>query len=1350
MKTEKTKTAWSKIFTPLAVLTLALSPISPRFVLSAGAELLATEPNFQAVVAPRQDYAAAVEMLERLIAQEMADKELPALSIALVDDQQIVWAKGFGFADPKAKVPATAETIYRVGSVSKLFTDIAIMQLVEQGKLNLDAPASHYIPAFQPRNPFGKPITLRQMMSHRSGLVREPPVGNYFDPTEPSLAKTIGSLNNTALVYSPETHTKYSNAAIATVGYALERIAGQPFVKYLKRAVLDPLGLAHSSFEPTPEITRNLAKAYMWTVDGRVFEAPTFQLGIGPAGSMYTTVTDLGRFMSALFASGRGVLKPATLEQMWTPQFAKPGQKTGFGIGFHLGELEGHRQVGHGGAIYGFATSLETLPDEKLGVVVVTTKDAANAVTNHIANVALRAMLAARQRRPIPQPEVTAPVDPEFARRIAGRYVNGDKGIDLIESAGTLSLLSLNGGEPAQLRKSGDALIVDGRLGYGEKLFVRDGAVVIGNETFKRAAVSRPQPTPVQWRGLIGEYGWDHDILYIFEKDAKLWALIEWFEFDPLEQVSENVFKFPDRGLYDGERLIFTRDKSGRASQVEAANVVFKRRKVGPEEGAAQLRVLPLRPVDELLKEAIAAQPPKEMGEFRSPDLVELTRLDPTIKLEIRYATTDNFLGAVFYSEARAFLQRPAAEALVSANRKLREQGYGLLIHDGYRPWYVTKVFWDATPDDKKIFVADPSKGSRHNRGAAVDLTLYDLKTGKPVEMVSTYDETTDRAYPDYPGGTSLQRWHRRLLRDAMESEGFTVFEAEWWHFDYKDWQKYPIGNVPFDKLMASANVGRDDAALARKVDGLFAQWDKPDSPGCALGVIKDGRFIYQRGYGMANLDYNIPLSPQSVFYLASVSKQFTAISALLLARQEKLSLDDPIRKFVPELPELYSQVTVRHLIHHTSGIRDYLTLVSLAGNRLEEVSTNEEALELIARQKELNFKPGEQYLYSNSGYVLLAIIVQRVSGGSLRQFAEENIFKPLGMNSTRYKDDRAMIIKNRAVSYSVKPSGGFRAVVSHFELVGDGGLMSSVEDLGLWDRDFYENKLGGGGRDLIEQALATGTLNSGKKIDYAFGLVVTEYKGLKVIDHGGAFVGYRTDIIRFPAQRFSVICLCNAENANASSLARQVADVYLSGSFIQDQAKAAPVSNPTEKFIELPERELKNNAGAYRNPTTGSIWKLSVQDGKLVADISGQIFQLAPLSETHFRAVGGPVKVEVNFQRQAPHKPAVMSIEVEDQQPVTLEAIEIVTPTSTQLAEYVGDYYSDELQATYKIIGEGGKLMLKRKNAPMLPLSPTFKDQFAAGPANVSFIRNAQNRVSGFTVNAGRVTNIRFVRNGH
>jgi D-alanyl-D-alanine dipeptidase len=307
----------------------------------------------------------------------------------------------------------------------------------------------------------------------------------------------------------------------------------------------------------------------------------------------------------------------------------------------------------------------------------------------------------------------------------------------------------------------------------------------------------KPKPASAAWRPLIGEYVHDNDTVIILENQGTIQALVNRTDRQTLKQYSRNKFQLESNST----PVVFRPDSRGKITDVQIGKTAYKRKPLGPEEGSNQLRVEPLRPVPTLIKEARNAQPPVEPGDFLPTELVELTKLDPTIKLEIRYATTNNLFGTVFYAEPRAFMQRPAAEALVRVSRKLKESGYGLLVHDAYRPWYVTKVFWDATPDDKKKFVADPSKGSRHNRGCAVDITLYDLKTGKPVEMVSTYDETTDRAYPDYPGGTSLQRWHRDLLRMAMESEGFTVYEAEWWHFDYKDWQKYRIANVPFDQI---------------------------------------------------------------------------------------------------------------------------------------------------------------------------------------------------------------------------------------------------------------------------------------------------------------------------------------------------------------------------------------------------------------------------------------------------------------------------------------------------------------------------------------------------------------------
>lgn len=315
------------------------------------------------------------------------------------------------------------------------------------------------------------------------------------------------------------------------------------------------------------------------------------------------------------------------------------------------------------------------------------------------------------------------------------------------------------------------------------------------------AQQSKPAPAPARWRPLLGEYVNEDLTITILEKDGKLSALYNRSELAPMREISRNLFEFDESTKRAGGRFVFLPDKRGRVNQFRTGHMFFKRKPLGPEEGASQLKVTPLRPVPILIREALKSQPPVENGDFLPTDLVELRKLDQTIKLDIRYATTNNLFGTVFYSQPRAFLQRAPAEALVRVHRKLKDRGYGLLIHDGYRPWYVTKVFWDATPEDKKLFVADPSKGSRHNRGAAVDLSLYDLKTGKTVEMVSTYDETTDRAYPDYPGGTSLQRWHRELLRTTMEAEGFTVFEAEWWHFDYKTWQRYRIGNERFETI---------------------------------------------------------------------------------------------------------------------------------------------------------------------------------------------------------------------------------------------------------------------------------------------------------------------------------------------------------------------------------------------------------------------------------------------------------------------------------------------------------------------------------------------------------------------
>ena len=309
---------------------------------------------------------------------------------------------------------------------------------------------------------------------------------------------------------------------------------------------------------------------------------------------------------------------------------------------------------------------------------------------------------------------------------------------------------------------------------------------------------SKPPDIRADWKPWIGDYGPLKEPRVILERDGHLFLFNQTKEWR-LKEVSPGSFALPKSNEPDASLVRFSRQPSGGIVLI-TGKMSLDRLDYGIDAKEVA-RITPVRRIEDLRKEALAESPPIETGKFRKPELVELSPLDPSIHLDIRYATSNDFLGTPVYSQARAFLQRPATESLLRIQKKLKPLGYGLLIHDAYRPWYVTKIFWEATPPEGKIFVADPAQGSRHNRGCAVDLTLYDLTTEKPIEMPGTYDEMSPRSFPNYPGGTSLQRWHRDLLRRAMESEGFTVYESEWWHFDYKDWKEYPILNVPFEKL---------------------------------------------------------------------------------------------------------------------------------------------------------------------------------------------------------------------------------------------------------------------------------------------------------------------------------------------------------------------------------------------------------------------------------------------------------------------------------------------------------------------------------------------------------------------
>jgi CubicO group peptidase (beta-lactamase class C family) len=332
-------------------------------------------------------------------------------------------------------------------------------------------------------------------------------------------------------------------------------------------------------------------------------------------------------------------------------------------------------------------------------------------------------------------------------------------------------------------------------------------------------------------------------------------------------------------------------------------------------------------------------------------------------------------------------------------------------------------------------------------------------------------------------------------------------------------------------------------------VDGVFEPFTRPGSPGCAVAIYKDGKIEFEHGYGLASVEHELPIMPASVFYLGSVSKQFTAFAAALAIQDGRLSPDDPVRTHLPELPEYASKITVRHLIHHTSGLRDYNTLLSIAGRRGDEAFDNATVLRITARQKKLNFEPGSEYLYSNTGYTLLATIVERVTKTPFAQFAAARIFEPLDMKATHFHTDESRLVRHRAFAFS-RQGAGFVLDTPNNERAGAGGVFSSVRDLLNWDENFYTGRVGG--RELIERIQTPGKLNDGSPLNYAWGLQVGKYRGARLVEHSGSLGGYRAHLMRFPEVHYSLAALCNLSTSNPGGLLRQVADRTLSARFTE------------------------------------------------------------------------------------------------------------------------------------------------------------------------------------------------------
>ncbi len=544
----------------------------------------------------------------------------------------------------------------------------------------------------------------------------------------------------------------------------------------------------------------------------------------------------------------------------------------------------------------------------------------------------------------------------------------------------------------------------------------------------------------------------------------------------------------------------------------------------------------------------------------------------------------------------------------------------------------------------------------------------------------------------------------------------------------------------------SAASAFHDQATPASRVDEIFKEFTAPGSPGCTAGVYQGNRIVHKAAYGMANLDHDVKLTPESVFHVASVSKQFTATAILLLAADGTLSLDDDVRKFVPELPDFGERITIRHLANHTSGIRDQWDLLGFAGWRYSrDLITDADVLQMLSRQRDLNFKPGERHLYSNSGYTLMAVIAARASGKSFREFTTERIFKPLGMDHTHFRDDFNEIVKDQAYGYT-RAATGFRLSVTNFDTAGATSLLTTVGDLAKWHANFDTPAVGGAA--LIAGLLTRGTLNDGSRIDYAVGITHGTYRGVPTVNHGGADAGYRAMFMRFPEQKFGVAVLCNLASANPGLLAQRIADVYLADTLKPVAAPPAPDGSPE---VPASADALAAVAGLYWNDPYTPARRFEVREGRLHSLTPP--LALKSLGGSRFVAMTGPpvaVAFEMANGRATRVRIAPPGAPVED-----LARAEPFTPSAATLAEFAGIYRSDEIEPVYRMVVQDGMLRLERLKAQPVPLTPFVADTFTGPFGMFRFVRGSstgsgqgdRGRVTGFILDGGRVRRMKFTK---
>ncbi|MCY3844961.1 MAG: serine hydrolase [Acidobacteria bacterium] len=567
-------------------------------------------------------------------------------------------------------------------------------------------------------------------------------------------------------------------------------------------------------------------------------------------------------------------------------------------------------------------------------------------------------------------------------------------------------------------------------------------------------------------------------------------------------------------------------------------------------------------------------------------------------------------------------------------------------------------------------------------------------------------------------------------------------------------------------------------APTESRIDAIFAPWAGPDGPGCAVSVMEGGDIVFASGYGAANLEYGIPITPESVFHVASVSKQFTALAVALLASEGRLAWDDDVRRHVPEIPDYGVPITLRHLAQHTSGVRDQWSLLQMAGWRWGgDVITQGDVLDLLTRQTALHFRPGTEHLYSNSGYTLLAVAVERVSGQSLRAFTDERIFQPLGMTRTTFRDDHTLLVRDRAYAYEADGAGGYRLSIPDFAVVGASSLFTTVEDLARWNRNFRTGEVGG--RDAVRQIQETTTLASGAQVAYAYGLVHGTHRGRRTVGHGGTDAGYRSEFLRFPEEDLAVAVLCNTRATDPARLARDVADAVLparrrrgaADANVRPAADTRTATREDDAGLDSARRvsdgapqaapsreELAALAGYYRNAESDIPLHLVLRGNDLVLLAGGRGQRLLPLGGLRYRLAGTPTEAEFSVVRTGRgnagggrvggSRPEVgPTLRLGGWKPLVYRHASAARPSAERLAEYTGTYYSADLDIAYRLRADDRRLTLRHRKLGVIRLTPTFDGGFYGGGWYFTFSRHPSGGVTGFTMSSPRARKVPFQR---